>query len=619
MIRRFRLEQKGHYEKLVIAQRLADMLDCFIEGRPAPIEMGSEQGGIPKWDDFVVLHADNTYEHVQIKRQSTDFCTKNANKPSSNDKLSVIDDAFTSLAEWIKSEDRKQTGPRKFVLSLASIGLHLKKDLTVNHLDEVCTICRQDWINPLAPADRKDGPTQRVYTWLTTWCGFTDWAHIKEALQLVTIMTAGIESNLKEQAVRALDRHFTDAETTLNLLLTYISAETSDISAIRCRSVLRHLHSMRRPDMQTWTQYRMDSASKPWCISGTHDVQAGAPEPSGTVVQQLWGEETRNRKLRVAAAYSPSQGSNLTLPYAILRLALHLQGATQGFMLGATAWRTSVGLEVGHTLGIGECDLDTLPWFENADLLSCAAQRELDGVAAARLEAQALTEAMDDAVWQRVVDRMSENLAGIGDAELLDAMETTWQLWRAQLTEDKKSRRQLLEQMLYPSSEGKNAVLALRLGPRTVNLLATAIETLLLVAVAIGGEGSNWKMFTNCGEVLSIALKQWSGPATEPADVRELSADSLLTVIGPSPAPVVILAGVEASPASLLEEGMADDADETTSMAAERRPQLLVTRFKAYQLLRKGTLENVRAHFGKQWRDRRQARDAAIESNGSGA
>lgn len=619
MIRRFRLEQKARYEKMVIAQRVADMLDCFIEGRPAPIEMGSEQGGISEWDDFVILHADNSYEHVQIKRQSKDFCTKNARKPSAETKLSVIDKAFVSLARWIKSEDRKNAGTRRFVLCLVDIGRQLKSELTVNHLDEVCKLCRQDWIDPNAPTDREDGPTQRVYTWLTTWCGFTDWAHIKEALQHVTVMTVGLESNLEEQAIKALDRHFTDAKSTLDLLLAYISAETSDISAIRCRSVLSHLHSMRRPDMVTWTQYRMDAASKPWSISGTHDIQAGTSEPPSAVVQHLWSAETGNRKLRVAAAYSPWQGSNLTIPSAILRLALHLQGASQSLMLNATAWRTSVGLELGHTLGIGERDLEELPWFENTERLSCAAHRELDGVVAARLEAQALAEAMDEAVWQRVVDRMSENLVAIGDATLLGAMEATWQDWRAQLAQDPASRRQLLEQLLYPPSEGKNASHALRLGPRTVNLLATAIETLLLVAVGAGGQGSNWQEFTNCGEVLSIALKHWSGPAGEPADVRELSADPLLTVIGPSPAPVVILSGVEASPASLLDEGMADDAEETTSMAAERQPQLLVTRFKAYQLLRKGTLASVQAHFGKQWRDRQQARWAAIEANGKGA
>lgn len=64
MLRRFRLERKSDYEKLVIAQRLADMLEKFLSGRLAPLSIGAEQGGIEEWDDVVIMHTTDHYEHL---------------------------------------------------------------------------------------------------------------------------------------------------------------------------------------------------------------------------------------------------------------------------------------------------------------------------------------------------------------------------------------------------------------------------------------------------------------------------------------------------------------------------------------------------------------------------
>jgi len=45
MIKRFRLEQKSHYERLVIAQRLSDMLEKFLDGRPLPLPLALNRVG----------------------------------------------------------------------------------------------------------------------------------------------------------------------------------------------------------------------------------------------------------------------------------------------------------------------------------------------------------------------------------------------------------------------------------------------------------------------------------------------------------------------------------------------------------------------------------------------
>lgn len=91
-----------------------------------------------------------------------------------------------------------------------------------------------------------------------------------------------------------------------------------------------------------------------------------------------------------------------------------------------------------------------------------------------------------------------------------------------------------------------------------------------------------------------------------------------MAILGPSPASVVILAGVEGSPTSLFESGMADDFETSNSMAAERQPRLLVTRFGVLKHLRTGTLVQLQQQFNRHWAAWRDAREAAIAAYGDG-
>ncbi|ERH50905.1 hypothetical protein O203_11380 [Ectopseudomonas chengduensis] len=667
MIRRFRLEQKSLYEKQVIAQRLSDMLEKFLDGRRAPLEIGAEKGGIEEWDDVVIVHSRDSFEHLQVKRQTTDFCTKDpdmqvyldklakqrrarkkreavnaasgssepvvTNEPvateestdgadAGKDSLSVLDLAFSSLAKHTRAGTFAQSPERRFQLTLVGANLKIKDDLTVNHLDELCKLCRQDGLNPSDLAQRVDGPTTRAHLWLTTWCGFADWTQIIDALKRVTVVCVGNDTTLQQRSVQSLSRHFTNPERALERLISVITAEVSDVSALGCHTIIHELRDELRPDIETWAQYVLGDEGQPtgktWSFSGTYNLGALAPRTAQGVVDHLWGSAPGNRRLRVYAPYAPPIGATLTLPSAILRMALHLPRGCQSLMLGEPTWRTSVGHEVGHTLGCAESDLRDLPWMENAERLVCSLDHEFKTLGAVRAEAAALASAMDDLVWQRVVQSLSAKLVAVKDPALADAMETIWLIWLGGFAKNPENRRQFLEQLLYPETEGKNATHALRLGPRTIDLLVGAIELLLLVAVGVGGTGTTWKHFPNLGEVLSIALKYWSGPATGTSEVREISDDPLLNVIGPSPAPVVVLSGVSTPPSELLNIGMADDAETATSMAAERRPHLLVTRSGVFNQLRYGTLATVQQHFSKQLQDRLLARQSAIDTNTKG-
>lgn len=656
MISRFRLEQKSYYERLVIAQRLTDMLEKFLDGRRAPIAIGAEQGGIKEWDDVVIVHSPDSYEHLQVKRQATDFCTKSPNMqehlinaakrlnarnkkttvPPPNthvlskasalntetENISVLDSVFQNLAKYARSDASCELPERQFQLALSGGHVKIKKNLSVNHLDELCKLCSQEGVELDQLAQREDGPTKNAYLWLTTWCGFENWEQIREALRHVKVVYLGNETTLEQRSIDSLGRHYTDPKHTLERLITYITAEASDTSRLTCHAIAMKLKDNLRSDVVTWTQYVLGDGnqlgSSYWAFTGTHDLRGPVAISSEGVAQHMWSTVHGNRNLRIYAQNAPSTGINLSLPSALLRMALHLQNGSQGLFLGEPTWRGSVGHEIGHTLGTAANDLNYLPWLENHESLPCAFDKEFKTISAVREEAAALSLAMDDIVWQQLVEGVSQKLNDVSDPPLTTAMEHIWLEWLVDFAKEPKNRREFLEQLLYPETEGKNADQALRLGPRTVELLVTAVETLLLVAVGVGCSGSKWAFFPGCGEVLVIALKFWSGPANFAPVVRELSDDPLLTVIGPSPASVVILSGVSTSPTDMSNTRMADDSEMTTSMAAERRPNLLVTRYRAFQHLQHGTLDTVQQHFTKQREDLSLARQLAIETNSKG-
>lgn len=658
MIRRFRLEQKGRYEKLVIAQRLSDMLDKFLSGRPAPLRIGAEQGGIPQWDDVVIHHSDDHWEHLQIKRQTSVFSDKHVDKaeylasykprkskksakavetPAANnlsegepetpsdDKFdSELEKVFKSLAAWQSPGAGVKPTRRTFTLTLPGPEVVIKgkdKDIIkITHLREVWDLCRKDGVDVVELSRRDDKPTQNVYTWLTTWCGFSDWSHLVDKMRVLEIHCIGDESTLEARARESLDRHFSDAGLTLSVLVDYISDSTNDTNVVSCYSAARHLQKLLRPGNQTWTQYLASPVpGQGWTVAGTHDIASTSSvavgSPAEHIVNHHWAPAIPSKKLRLHVEYvRPNKA--VTLPSAILRLALHLKQGSECMLLGQSAWRQGAHNELRSTLGDTERDLDDLQWFENTEALSCAMGRELALPAGAKDESDALHAAMNDVVWQQLQVCVGRKLNDINDYDLSTAMAEKWQTWRAELDNDPDARLLLFEQMMYPQTEGMNAKHALRIGPRTVELMETATIMLLLTCIGLGG--AHWRSIEPIGDVLSIALRHWSGEPGDNDGPRSLGDDNLRTLLGQSPRPLVILSGVAESATELLEAGMAEDLEAGHSMAAERQPRLLVTRFQVYKQLRTGTLVKLQAYFQKHWNAWLEAREAAIEACGKG-
>jgi hypothetical protein len=659
MLRRFRLEQKGRYEKLVIAQRLSDMLDKFLDGRPTSLGIGAEQGGIAEWDDVVIYHSADHWEHLQIKRQTSEFSEKHVDKvvyietlasrkaakaekkdkaeitsttpdkeestaPSDDEFDSELEKVLKSLATWQPSEIGVKPAKRTFSLTLPGLEIVIKgkgkEIIKITHLREVWDSCRKDGVNIVELSKRDDKPTQHVYTWLTTWCGFKDWNHVVEKMRMLEIHCIGDESTLEKAALESLDRHFSDSAMTLSVLEAYIADNTTDTNAVSCYTAAKHLQKMLRPSMQTWTQYFVSPIpGNGWAVAGTHDI-CSIPtvppcNPAAQIVSHHWAQNIPNRRLRLHAEYvRPNKAP--TLPSAILRLALHLKQGSESLLLGEPAWRQGAHNELRSTFGDTERDLDDLHWFDNSDALSCAMKRELSPPADTKIESDDLYKAMNDVVWQQLQVCVSNKLSGIYDHALSVAMAQNWQIWQAELNQDPDARLLLFEQMMYPQTEGINAKHALRIGPRTVELMEAAIIMLLLTCVGL--DGAHWSSIAPIGDVLNIALRHWSGEPTDNDGPRLLGEDNLRKLLGQSPPPLVILSGVEQSPTQLLEDGIAEDLEAGLSMAAERQPHLLVTRFQVYRHLRTGTLAKLQAHFQNRRDAWLRARQEAIEACGKG-
>ncbi|CAE6902744.1 ABC-three component system protein [Ectopseudomonas chengduensis] len=658
MIRRFRLEQKGRYEKLVIAQRLSDMVDKFLDGRSAPLGIGAEQGDIAEWDDVVIYHSDDYWEHLQIKRQTSAFSEKHLDKaeylasykprkkaqsgntvqaaettiaeeepkaPPDEGFDSELEKVLKSLATWQSPAFGEKPLKRTFSLTLPGPEVVIKgkgkEIIKITNLREVWDLCRKDGVDIARLAGREeDKPTQYVYTWLTTWCGFKDWAHIVEKMRMLEIHCIGDESVLEARALDSLHRHFGDSAIALSVLLDYIGDNTTDTNAVTCHTTAKHLQKLLRPGGQTWTQYLVNPIpGQGWTVAGTHDLgnTSTAPprNPATQIVTHHWAESIPNKRLRVHAEYDrPTRA--LTLPTAILRLALHLKKGSESLLLGEPAWRQGAHNELRSTLGDTDRDLDELQWFDNSEALLCAMGRELSSPSSTNVESDELHRAMNDVVWQQLQVCVGNKLKDINDLDLSVAMAEKWQIWRAELDKDPGARLLLFEQMMYPQTEGINSKHALRIGPRTVRLLEDAIIMLLLTCVGLGG--AHWRSIEPIGDVLSIALRHWSGEPADSDGPRLLSDGNLRELLGQSPPPVVILSGVEESATELLQAGMAEDLATGHSMAAERQPRLLVTRSQVYKKLRKGTLVKLQEHFQQHWDAWVQAREAAIEACGKG-
>ena len=121
MLKKLNLDGTKVYETALACSSVIEMIDALLSGHDGDKSIGSEQGGIEKWDDFVIETNDATLVHIQAKRNNTDFSDHSPKRDTITQgknigkirPLSSLDESLKSLADWILSVDLKTLNPKR--------------------------------------------------------------------------------------------------------------------------------------------------------------------------------------------------------------------------------------------------------------------------------------------------------------------------------------------------------------------------------------------------------------------------------------------------------------------------------------------------------------------------
>ncbi|MBJ6120064.1 hypothetical protein JAO76_17795 [Pontibacter sp. BT310] len=606
MLKKLRLDQTKKYEQSIAVYEIAKMLIAFVRGRTHYISIGAEQGDIQKWDDLIIQDAENSLIHIQVKRQTTDFCrsndkctrdpyTQGERKGTLRD-LSPFDESIKSLAHWVKKfESVSDTIKREFWIELPENSTKIKEGLEVRHLRYLCNqvkdVTTAKGLNQLASQE----PSVRdCYEWLRSWCDFKDWDQVLKALRILTIKSSGLEGDIEARTEELLRDIFTnDKVKDVRLqIISYVDENTTYTGAIKPRSLLFNLISFLLPTVARWTQFRrLDST---WQISGTHDLESHDQiERASIIVPLLWSNDNV-KNLKITAQVN----ENCKLSDSLIQLALHQYGQVNTHCTDAAAWKNLIKLKIGNTLGVSKADLEALNIIEDTEAFSTSDFRPVDSRQDHEFVAAELKDEMTAKTWKLVVDNVERGLDEMGSTEIRNAVELQWHLWKTKLDNSRIEQFNLFKKILHPYAEGEDISGELRIGAKTANLIADGLFLLLIVSVCLGNEKSCWQKIQDNLSVNTIGLSCWSGPSGKKRKVRPMHDECILDLIGKESSDVLILSKIESSPNDIYEEDLMSSNVQTKTLASPSLPKLLVTNnMKLKMLIKRGELQPLRSYL----------------------
>lgn len=620
MLEKLRLNKADKYQLMLATSYIAEMLVNFIEGKECSLELGCEKGNIATWDDLVIINAQGVYEHVQVKRQNGDFCTKQVvrgKKQNSNEdqKLSTLDETMLGLANWVKSNgDDASNYKRNFIIELPAGNPRIKTNtykkpktcsrtgktseekktskFNIQNFKELCSQFNQYVTADGMKEQRKLCiQTDSLYLWLTTWCGFDDWNHIIKAMRLLKIKNSGLEDDVNDRTERALSRCFSNVSTVRRKIQGCIDENANYASSITPRLLLQELKDDLLPTVPSWTQYKSD-IHRSWFINGTNDTRCREKiEKPSQVVEKLWGAVDQRHQIKIAAK-APDV---LDDPFmkSLIHLAIHLPSLSTACFDELGAWK-SVTKSSLHTLGVSEGDLsnDQLPWVSNERSLTPSIEDyELTTSDLRRKQAEALTKNMYTHTWSAICERLGQKIDGLGDTDLRDAVELKWKNWCAYLDQNHGVRDRLLSEMMHPICEGEDVPATLRVGLKTVDILADGFKMLLIVSVGL--KRSDDVCDLSGKELRVLALDYWSGMAGKPRRICCLDEASE-EIIGRERSPIIIMSSIKSPFTEVYDENIAFNQESSHNLSATHRPDILVTNDKKLRnLITRGNIEDI--------------------------
>ncbi len=440
MLKKLNLDQTKTYEICIATFNISEMLIAYIQGRKHFLRIGSEQGDIETWDDLIIEHENGLYEHIQVKRQHTDFsndpCIRNyvhAGKPQQRLRdLSPIDKTLASLAQWSLTKNPCSSNPKRlFAIEVPDNTMSMKQNLKISHLSDFCKneITPSTTASSLAYLQARHKNTENLFNWLTTWCGFTDWEHILKAFKALEIRQTGNEIDLERRTETLLNYCFNDSNAIRKQIHTYITDNSSYTSAISPRPLLGKLKSQCITGLVTWTQYVKDKAI--WSISGTNDTGHDSIELAPKVVEGLWKPPRKSElKININSALDEA------LPSSLMRLIIHLPNLASAHLNNPSNWEARTRERIGGTLGVDVDDCYQQSIVDCSSTNTSSDSRTLSLIAESDKEAKALESTMDEHTWICICDCVNDNLLLMAATELRDNIEVRWSKWRVELNQD---------------------------------------------------------------------------------------------------------------------------------------------------------------------------------------
>ena len=619
MQKKLSLKQADEYEYRVATLYAAKAVVAYMDSAEQCQRIGNEQGDVDEWDDVVLHGVQGATIHCQVKQQTTDFSNQDLTRglktrgPNKNEvqELTPLDTAFEKLAEHFAKPVAEQGGTKQFRLAIPNANIQIKKDLTIVHLRGVCT----EWSKAGASVEafsKAGGATEKVRTWLSSWCGFASEEAMFECLRALEVSEHGDGGRLDQDCRDSLTDWYSSPDEVRREVRDFLVKNASSEQSITPRMIACQIDRYVRRHRRAWTRYHMANALD-WQVSGTltgHGTDIELPE---TVVDRLWAPaEERNYELQFGHRCNGAPCD--PLQYSLMRLALHVAQGVTVSASGVAGWQAMVAQTVRRTLGQSEDELAALRWGTWHDAPTPADHRRLRTSVHVDQEASQLNARMSALTWKQIKDRVGAKIVQGQRNEVRDAVEALWSDWKDDIDADSSLQQELAAEMLHANSEGALTLGALRSGPRTVGLIADALIMLLHLAVASEASDRTWRNFGGDVSVRTVALLYWAGPGQQVEHVRRFFDDDEKSeraeFLGKETARILVLPQARVPVSAVYGKTLADGRGGGDSIADSRTPTSIVTRSHEYQdALEQKTIASLKEFLAKalQGRDAQRA------------
>lgn len=610
MLKKLRLDQTKAYEKCLALEEISTMLVSFVKGHPYHLAIGAEQGNIDKWDDLVIQKNNGSYIYIQAKRQITDFSCDSIVRDTYRRRprigelrdLSPLDRTLESLGKRINSIDYSLTDIKdEFWLELPESSTKIKEGLEIRHFRYLLEVQFRSvtTADDLANLSNNDTNTQNIFSWLTTWCGFSDWEHIFKLLKILKVRTSGSESDIVFRVNNNLSHIFKSTEVVRvrSLILSYIDENATFAGAIKPRQLLYQLEDYLLPNVYRWTLFQTDGLS--WSISGIHDLEDNNEiERPSVIVPALWSTGNPNARF---LGIGGSCVENCLVSYSLMRLSLHPQGSFDIICSDKSTWQNSIRSKTGGTLGVTKNDLNNLRMLDGLEPSSPGEQKELITIDEQEDFAKKLHSEMYKFSLKYVNNAISSMIRLMSSGDLRTEIESRWMGWKQLLENNVEEQRKLFSKILHPEAEGESISGELRVGPITADLLSEAIFLLLVVSVCLGDdENKSWGSVTDKLKMESVGLAYWSGPGGSRKVIKIDDDAGIGKLLEKEPGQIIIIPQSELTDTEAFNDDIFGEITKCTLLTHPRYPKLLITQNREFKRkLNIGNIQCLREYFQK--------------------